>query len=131
MMRLFKYLFIKFPRLSKAKIKKKVFVGPQMRKLLHCGEFLCLLRGNEKAAWLAFQSVVNNLPKNSRADNYHKIVENLLLKFKSLGCNMLLKIHFLHSHLDFCPPNCGYFSYENGERFHQGIAAMETRYQGK
>ena len=44
---------------------------------------------------------------------------------------MSLKIHFLHSHLDFFPQNCGAVSDEHGERFHQDIAAMEKWYQGK
>jgi hypothetical protein len=44
---------------------------------------------------------------------------------------MSLNIHFLHSHLDFFPQNLGAVSYEHGERFHQDIAVMEKRYQGK
>lgn len=126
----FKYLIRKFPRLSEAKIREGVFVGPQIRKLLHDDEFLCVLHGKEKAAWLAFKSVVDNFLGNNRSDNYNEIVENLLLKYKSLGCNMSLKIHFLDSHLDFFTSNCGAVSDEHGERFHQDIAAMETRYQG-
>ena len=46
-------------------------------------------------------------------------------------CNMSLKIHFLHSHLDFFPKNVGAVSDEHGERFHQEISVMERRYQGK
>ena len=44
---------------------------------------------------------------------------------------MSLKIHFLHSHLDFFAENCGAVSDEHGERFHQDISSMEKRYQGK
>ena len=44
---------------------------------------------------------------------------------------MSLNIHFLHSHLDFFPENCGVVSDEHGERFHQQISNMEKRYQGK
>ena len=44
---------------------------------------------------------------------------------------MSLKIHFLHSHLDFFPSNCGNVSDEQGEHFHQDIAVMEKRYQEK
>jgi hypothetical protein len=44
---------------------------------------------------------------------------------------MSLKIHFLHSHLDFFPDDLGHVSDENGERFHQDIATMEKRYQGR
>ncbi|UYV84383.1 hypothetical protein LAZ67_X001983 [Cordylochernes scorpioides] len=42
---------------------------------------------------------------------------------------MSLKIHFLHSHLDFFPNNLGAVSDEHGERFHQDISSMEKRYQ--
>jgi len=44
---------------------------------------------------------------------------------------MSLKMHFLHSHLDFFPENLGEVSDEHEERFHQDIVTMETRYQGK
>ena len=44
---------------------------------------------------------------------------------------MSLKIHFLHSHLDFFPDNLGDVSDEQGERFHQDISVIEIRYQGK
>jgi hypothetical protein len=55
----------------------------------------------------------------------------MLLSYEELGCNMSLKIHFLHSHLDFPAENCGALSDEHGERFQCDIAAMEKRYQGK
>ena len=44
---------------------------------------------------------------------------------------MSLKIHFLHSNLNFFPPNLGAVSDEHGERFHQDIMKMESNYQGK
>jgi hypothetical protein len=44
---------------------------------------------------------------------------------------MSLKIHLLHSHLDFFPKNCGAVSDEHGEHFHQDVSSMEKRYQGK
>ncbi|GBM99817.1 hypothetical protein AVEN_268899-1, partial [Araneus ventricosus] len=50
---------------------------------------------------------------------------------KSMGCNMSLKIHFLHSHLEFYPENLGPVGDENGERFHQDISNMGSRYGGK
>ena len=48
-----------------------------------------------------------------------------------MGCRMLLKIHFLHSHLNFFPANLGAVSDEHGERFHQDIMKMKSNYQGK
>ena len=47
-----------------------------------------------------------------------------------MGCCMSLKIHFLHSHLDFFPPNLRDVSDEQGERFHQDISVIESHYQG-
>ena len=44
---------------------------------------------------------------------------------------MSLKTHFLHSHLDFFPENCGAVSDEHGECFDQHISSMEKRYQWK
>ncbi|UYV75760.1 hypothetical protein LAZ67_13001256 [Cordylochernes scorpioides] len=58
-------------------------------------------------------------------------IETLSTYGEALGCNMSLKIHFLHSHLDFFPDNLGAVSDEHGERFHQAISSMEKRYQGK
>ncbi|KDR17432.1 hypothetical protein L798_08559 [Zootermopsis nevadensis] len=48
-----------------------------------------------------------------------------------MGYNKSLKIHFLHSHLDFFPQNLGAVSDEHGECFHQDISVMEKQYQGK
>jgi len=44
----FKYLAEKFPRLSEAKIKEGIFVGPQNRKLFRDDMFNNLLQGDEK-----------------------------------------------------------------------------------
>lgn len=43
---------------------------------------------------------------------------------------MSLKIHFLHSHLDFFPDNLGDLSDEHEERFHLEMKVMERRYTG-
>ena len=51
--------------------------------------------------------------------------------FRRLGSRVNLKLHFLHSHLKFFPENLGAVSHDNGERFHQDIALVETRYKGK
>ena len=58
-------------------------------------------------------------------------MEELLDAYKAMGCNMSLKIHFLHSHLHFFPPNLEAMSVEHSERFDQDIAQMERRYSGK
>jgi len=48
-----------------------------------------------------------------------------------MGCNTSLKIHFLHSRLDFFLLNLGGVSDEHGERFHQAISTTDKRYAGK
>jgi hypothetical protein len=42
----------------------------------------------------------------------------------------MLKVHYLHSHLDRFPENLGDLSEEQGEIFHQDIKTMEFIYQG-
>jgi hypothetical protein len=127
----FRYLSEKFHTLSEAKIKEGIFIGPQIRELIKDIKFDSIITGNEKAAWEAFRQVATKFLGKDRADNYNDLVENLLSAYQTLGCNMSLKIHFLHSHLDFFPQNCGEVSDEHGERFHQDISTMESRYQGK
>ena len=58
-------------------------------------------------------------------------MQDLMVSYEELGCNMLLKMHFLFSHLDFFPLNCGAVSNENGERSHQEMSVMGHRYKGK
>ena len=55
----------------------------------------------------------------------------MINSYEKLGCRMSLKLHFLHSHLDFFRDNLGNVSEEHGERFHQDIQVMEKRYQGR
>ncbi|UYV81439.1 K02A2.6-like [Cordylochernes scorpioides] len=118
-------------RISEAKIKEGIFVGPQIRELQRDGNFQNSLNEVEAAAWNSFRNVCKNFLGSVKVENYRDIVNDLLLSYKALGCNMSLKIHFLHSHLDFFPDNLGAVSDEHGERFHQAISSIEKRYQGK
>jgi len=111
----FKYLAEIFLRLSEAKIKRGVFMGPQIRKLSRDDMFNSLLQGDEKKTWDAFRLVSINFLWNIRAENYKELIEDMLSFYHKLGCNMSLKIHMLHSHLDFFPDNCGIVSDEQGE----------------
>ena len=49
----FLYLRRKFPRMTEAKVKEGVFIGPQIRQLLQDSEFDQALFGKEKLAWQA------------------------------------------------------------------------------
>ena len=127
----FKYIYNKFPVLSQAKLKEGIFVGPQINKLLKNKGFDHTWSGMKKVAWNAFRDVAHNFLGNTKAPNYIELVEHMIDSYKNMGCNMSLKIHFLHSHLDFFPSNCGDVRDEHEERFHQNITVVEKRYQRK
>lgn len=126
----FKYLKTIFPNLSDAKIKEGIFVGPQIRKILKNETFDGHLSSVERDAWYSFKAVVENFLGNNKSEDFKEIVSNLLRNYHRMGVNMSLKIHFLHSHLDFFPDNLGSVSDEHGERFHQDLKTYEERYQG-
>lgn len=127
----FKYLISAFPSLSFEKIKAGVFDGPQIRQLVKDEHFMGTMTELQKNAWLAFKNIVKDFLGNTRAQNYTEIVQQLLESFKMLGCNMSIKLHFLHSHLANFPKILGAVSDEQGERFHQDLKVMEARYQGR
>ncbi|GFV14773.1 uncharacterized protein TNCV_3959831 [Trichonephila clavipes] len=126
------FMYLKqLPKISEAKIKEGILVGPKIRSLMHDAKFEELLNPLEKVAWQAFKNVTQIFGGNIKAENYRDIVHDLITSYKNLGCNMSLKIHFLHSHLDFFPENLGAVSDQHGECFQQEISATEKRYQGK
>jgi len=55
----FIYLWEMFPRLSEAKLKEGIFIGPQIRDIIKDEFFDKLLQCNEMAAWDSFKIVVN------------------------------------------------------------------------
>jgi hypothetical protein len=58
---------------------------------------------------------VKGILGNRSPENYEELVNNPLQSYQKLDCNMLLKIHFPHSHLDFFSENCGALCDEHGE----------------
>lgn len=126
----FLYLKTVFPSLSDAKIREGVFAGPDIRKLMKCKEFISKMKPDEKKAWQSFRMVIENFLGNNKSTNYKFLVQDLLKNLKQLNIKMTYKIHFLHAHLDKFPVNLGDFSEEQGERFHQDIKVIETRYSG-
>ena len=127
----FQHLSTVFSGLSAAKLKEGIFVGPQIREVLKDTDFEELLNLKELRAWEAFKSVCSGFLGNTHVPDYQACIEKLLKSYEDMGCRMSLKIHFLHSHLNFFPPNLGAVSDEHGERFHQDITQMESNYQGK
>ncbi|XP_058848577.1 uncharacterized protein LOC117424572 [Acipenser ruthenus] len=127
----FKYLQDFFPKLSEAKVKAGVFVGPQIKKILECNEFPKKLTSKEKAAWNSFVAVVRGFLGNHKAENYVELVETLVKNYGTMGCRMSLKVHILDAYLHKFKENMGAYSEEQGERFHQDILDFERRYQGQ
>jgi hypothetical protein len=61
----FTYLREKFSRLSEAKLKEGIFIGPQIRDVIKEEYFNKLLQGDEKAAWDSFKFVVKEFLGNN------------------------------------------------------------------
>lgn len=127
----FEYITQKFPGLSTEKLKAGVFNGPQIRLLVNDKNFVTSMNKKESKAWKSFVAVMKNFLGNNKAPNYQDLVQHMLSCMKDLGCNMSVKLHYLHSHLDYFPENLGHLSDEQGERFHQEIRTMEERYKGR
>jgi CRISPR/Cas system-associated endonuclease/helicase Cas3 len=127
----FAYLREKFPKLSNAKFKERIFIGSQFREIINYDLSEYLVTENEKSAWLTFKPVCLNFLGNVKAENFKELVDDLLNAYQTMGCNMSLKLHCLHSHFDFFLPNLGAVGDEHGERFHQDISTMQKLYAGK
>ena len=89
------------------------------------------MSSSERDAWSAFRNVVHGFLGNNKDPNYVQLIERLIECYKIMGCRMSLKLHMLHSHLDFFRENLGDVSEEHGVRFHQKIQLIERRYQGR
>lgn len=127
----FRYICSKFPKLSEAKLKEGVFTGPDIRKFLSDPLFPESMGEIEKEAWDSFKNVVQKFLGNTKDPEYKTIVQRMLTAYKAQGCKMSLKVHFLHSHIEYFPENLGAYSEEQGERFHQDVRDIERRYQGR
>jgi hypothetical protein len=80
---------------------------------------------------MAFEYVCRNFLGNEKSENYNEIVQELISSYSAAGCNISLKLHFLHSYLDLFLENTGTVSYERGESFHRDVSQIEKRYSGK
>ena len=127
----FKHIQELFPKLSEAKVKAGIFVGPQVKRLMKSDSFSEKLSAVERRAWKSFVSVVEGFLGNHKADNFRNIVEELVDAYEKMGCRMSLKLHVLHSHIDEFKDNMGDYSEEQGERFHQDVKSFEERYKGQ
>ena len=77
------------------------------------------------------KSICSGFLDNTHVPDYQACIEKLLISYEDMRCRISLKIHFLHSHLNFFLPNLEVLSNMHVERFHQDIRKMESNYQGK
>jgi hypothetical protein len=89
----FKYLEKKFPKVSEAKLREGVLVGPQIRQLTEDEGFERSMRRIERDAWNAFKDVCSGFLGNNMAENYTELVHNLIKSYQKLEVHMSLKIH--------------------------------------
>jgi hypothetical protein len=52
---------------------------------------------------MEFENVCRKFLGNEKAENDSVIVQELISSFSAMGCNTSLKLHFLHTHLNFFP----------------------------
>ena len=62
-----------------------MFVGPDIRKLIKDNEFVNSMNNLELRSWTSFADVVKDFLGNRRAENYKKLVENLLKSLQNIG----------------------------------------------
>jgi len=127
----FRCIHNRFPATSYEKVKAGIFDGPQIRKLMKNPAFVSHMTVVESAAWCSSVSVVKEFLGEKRADYYQDIVKQKLTNFQTLEARMSIKLHYLFSHQGRFPDNLGEVSDDQGERFHQAINTVETRYQGR
>jgi hypothetical protein len=72
----FTYLWDKFPKLSEAKLKEGIFIGPKIWDIIKDKYVNRLLQGDDKAALDSFKFVVKVFLGNRRAQNYDELVNN-------------------------------------------------------
>jgi len=113
----FQYVRNKLPNVRETKIKEGISIGPQIRELMQDKQFSEDLNETERKALLSVKRICKDFVGNHKASNYQDVVQDLLTSYKTVGCNMSLKIHFLESHLDFFPENLCEVGDEHGENF--------------
>ena len=87
-----------------------IFVGPQIRKILDCNDFLEELT-TERAAWNSFAPAVCGFLGNHKA----QLVKTCSKRY----CRVSFKVYVLDANLDQFMENMGAYSEELGERFLQ------------
>jgi len=68
------YLRHILPKISKANMKKRIIIDPQIPQLCKDEDFSTTSNSTGRRAWKAFENVCRNFLGNKRAENYSEIV---------------------------------------------------------
>lgn len=113
----FSHLTNKLSRIGEANMKDN-FINPHIRNYLQDIASKVTVNPYELAAWKSFKMVTATIIVKREESNIAKVLDI----FTRLGCSMSLKIHFLHSRLNFLPSHLGAVSDECGKRFDHEIS---------
>ena len=86
-----------FPEFTLEKLKAGIFDGPQIQQLIRDPEFENSMDEVELEARKAFVLVVKNFLGNNKIRKYAEFVNNMLIAFRNMGCNISIKMHYLIS----------------------------------
>jgi hypothetical protein len=127
----------KFPKISEAKVKGGIFFCPQITQLFKDRDFSRKWNLTERRAWKAFENICSNFTDIEKEENYNEILQQLILSYSALGCNMSLKLHCLHSYSDFfmktwepAMRNMVTYSIRIFPKLQSGTVEKESKYAG-
>jgi len=90
-------------------------------------DFNIKLNSTERRARKEFENNCRSFTGTGREESYNEILQQLILSYSAVGCNMSLKLHCLHSYSDFFMKTWE----EHGKRFHRDISQIAKSYSGK
>jgi len=99
--KVFGYLRQKFPTTSEAKMKGGIFADPHSTQPFEHQDFSTELNSAERRAWKVFENVCRIFLGNEKTGHNSENMQKLISSYSAVGCNVSLKLHVLHYHLDF------------------------------
>jgi hypothetical protein len=81
----FAYLRQTFSKVSEAKIKEGVFVGPQITQLFEDRDISIKFNSTERRAWKAFGNVCINFLGHEKLEKCSEVVQQLLSPYSVVG----------------------------------------------
>jgi hypothetical protein len=90
----FQYPSKKFPKITTAKLKEGIFVGPEIRGSLEDEAFVESLTDTERAARERFKWICSSFLGRKKSPDFSDGIQKLLNAYKERGSCMSLKVQF-------------------------------------